>query len=270
MKHPSKITIILVILFIVSQLIGLFIIHHYLGQALPLGIEAPAVDQDFSYLPLLIGIALATALALVLVKTEAVRVWKAWFALSIFVTLTIAFTVFVPQVAAAIIAAAIALWRIFRPNPYVHNFAELFIYGGLAAIFVPILNLWAALILFGVIAIYDMVAVWKTKHMVKMAQFQTKTKMFAGLLVQYGKPSTKKTKKKGENAILGGGDLGIPLIFAGVIMKDFGIWQAVIVVLFTAIALGLLFYFAKKKKFYPAIPFLLAGSLIGFGLSFLI
>ncbi len=34
----------------------------------------------------------------------------------------------------------------------------------------------------------------------------------------------------------------------------------------TAIALFLLFYYAKKDKYYPAMPFVSAGCLIGYAL----
>ena len=99
-----------------------------------------------------------------------------------------------------------------------------------------------------------MIAVWKTKHMVKMAKFQTESKLFAGLLVPYG---------KNKVAVLGGGDIGFPLLFSGVILKSFGIMEAYIVSVFAALALLLLLVFSEKKKFYPAMPFISAGCFLG-------
>lgn len=271
MKHNLKVTLILVVLFLIAQLVGLVIIHHYSTLELPLGMEKPQVDSEYSYFPLLIGIALATVLALVLLKFRAFNIWKGWFFLSVLFALTISFGVFLDDLVALVLAAILAGYKIFKPNMYIHNLTEIFIYGGLAAIFVPILSIQAVFILFIVIAIYDMIAVWKTKHMIKMAKFQTESKVFAGLSVGYKPKKIKGSKlKKVQNAILGGGDIGIPLIFSGVVLLKYGLAQALITILFSTIAIGSLFIFAKKKKFYPAIPFLLIGCAFGFLISLLI
>ena len=114
-----------------------------------------------------------------------------------------------------------------------------------------------------------MIAVWKTKHMIKLAKFQTKSRMFAGLLVPYQIPHKIKTKESqklepGRTAILGGGDMGFPLLFAGVVLKTSNFLNSFIIVLTTTLVLFLLFYFAEKKKFYPAMPFLSLGCLLGY------
>ncbi len=82
-----------------------------------------------------------------------------------------------------------------------------------------------------------------------------------------------KLKKVGiKTAILGGGDIGFPLIFAGVVMKDLmlvnpeliGFLKVLIIPVFVSIALLLLFLKSKKDKFYPAMPFIFAGCIVGF------
>jgi hypothetical protein len=42
-----------------------------------------------------------------------------------------------------------------------------------------------------------------------------------------------------KTAILGGGDMGFPLLFAGVVMKTSNIYNSLIIIAFTAIALFL-------------------------------
>ena len=139
------------------------------------------------------------------------------------------------------------------------NFTELFVYSGIAAIFAPIMNVFAASILLILISIYDAIAVWKTKHMIKMAKFQAKTKMFAGLVVPYAKGK--------KQAILGGGDIGFTLLFSGVVLYNVGFLNALIVSLFTTISLFVLLYKSKKNKFYPAMPYLSVGCFIGYFIS---
>ena len=102
--------------------------------------------------------------------------------------------------------------------------------------------------------------------MIKMAKFQTKSKIFAGLLLPYRmfKAVPGPVKKKIRIAMIGGGDVGFPLIFAGVIMKTFGFWKALIIPPFVTLALLFLLLLGKKERFYPAMPFLSAGCLVGY------
>ncbi|MCD4759412.1 hypothetical protein K8R33_00815 [archaeon] len=262
MKHKPGVTAILVILFIVAQLIGLVVVDKYSEKELPLGIERPEVEEEFSYLPLLIAIVIATGLALLLINLGAQKLWKIWFMIATFYLLTIAFSAFFAQTIALLLSVALVLLRTFRLSIISHNFVEIFVYSGIPAIFSPILSITAASILLIVISIYDMIAVWKTKHMVKLAKFTTQSKMFAGLFIPYSKGK--------KAAILGGGDIGFPMLFAGVVLLKYGIIHALITVLLTTIALALLLTLSKKNKFYPAMPFISAGVFAGYFLGLLV
>lgn len=271
MKHNVKIISFLVILFLLSHIIGLFVIKHYLPeeQNLPLKIEKPQFEEKTSYIPIIVTIIIATALALILLKFKALRLWKLWFFLSVFVCLTIAFSAFMKEKIALVLSLVLSVIKLLRPSIIVHNFTEVFIYGGLASIFVPVLNVFSVIILLLFISVYDMIAVWKTKHMISLAKFQAESNVFAGLFIPYSKKEPiKKLKEKQEHkqAILGGGDVGFTLLFAGVILKFYGFFPALIISVISAISLVLLFVFADDKKFYPAMPFLTLGCLIGLGL----
>ena len=289
MKHTLKITLILVFLFLLTQLTGLSVISNYITvenvveevetineqgevvieeiiveqqawEMLPYDIERPELEERGSYLAIIISILIATFLALLLIKFEAKILWKIWFFLSVLFTLSIAFNAFIAQTFAVVLALLFASLKTFRSNAIIHNFTELFIYGGLAVIFVPILGVVSMFIILLIISLYDMYAVWKSKHMIKMAKFQTKLKLFAGLLVPYG---------KNKMAILGGGDLGFPLIFTGVIFKLQG-WEALIIILTTTIALALLLLKSQKNRYYPAMPFISLGCLVGYIITLLV
>lgn len=289
MKHSLKITLILLSIFLIAQFVGLGIVYNYMDkeQSQPGEVvfhespfERPEIEQSTSYLPIIIVILIGTLLMLLLIKYKLNMVWKVWFLLAIIITLGVAFSSFnflrlnfSPYLIPFILAVGLGLWRIYRPNVYVHNFTELFVYGGLAALFVTIFNVWSISILLILISVYDVYAVNKSKHMVKMAKAQTESKMFAGLMLPYKLPSLKKgPKRKVKTAILGGGDIAFPLLFAATIMKDYyPLWWLSLIIPFTALAgLSYLMYIGKKDKFYPAMPFIAIGCFLGLGIIYLL
>ncbi|MBN1386538.1 hypothetical protein JW968_06230 [Candidatus Woesearchaeota archaeon] len=299
MKHSMIITLIMVSIFLVSQAMGLFITSQYIDAetteetgnltwyTLPGGVERPEVEESTSFLYILFAVLIGTGLVLLLIKFGKFGIWRMWFFASVWITLVISIYAFARRfevsyglLGSVILALGLALWKIYRPNIYVHNLTEMFIYGGLAAIFVPLMNMFAAVMLLLGISVYDMYAVWKSKHMVTLAKFQVKSKVFAGLSIPYSlkKPKdARKHHKEGvmkmegvRTAVLGGGDIAFPLLFTGVVMKSFGIWYALIISVVAALSLLLLLIFSQKDKFYPAMPFLSAGCFAGYGVMWLV
>ncbi len=292
MKHTLKITLLLVLIFLFSQIIGLGIVNEYIDhkataitgktvfKSLPYNITRPQIEEKTSFIWIFAAILIGTALIFVIIKFGGGSIWKTWFFLSILICLTFAFGAFINQYIAFVLALIVSLWKVFKPNIFVHNISELFIYGGLAALFVPIMNVFSVTVLLVLISGYDAYAVWKSKHMIKLAKWQSKEKIFAGLLLPYKMPKRipknvlKAAPKKivmVKTAVLGGGDIGFPLIFAGVVMKSLmlhhsvlvGFLQSLIVVAFSTLALLLLLVKAKKEQFYPAMPFISAGCFVG-------
>jgi len=258
MKHRLWVIALLLLFFFLAQIIGLLVTVHYGDDGtLPLGIERPEIDPSSSYLPLFLVLLVATGLALLLLHFRLFLLWRIWFLLSIFLTLVISLNAFFSSTVALAFAITFSLWRIFKPNAIVHNLTELFVYGALAAIFVPILTLLSVSVLLLFISVYDYIAVRKTTHMVKLAKSQGEAKVFAGLLIPYEK----------NVAILGGGDIGFPLLFAAVAMQTFGLglldWRTYIVPFCVGLLLLALFVKGEKKKYYPAMPYISLGCALG-------
>ena len=297
MKHTLKITITLVLFFFMAQFTGLIIVNHYIDhkrsaeiketvmKPLPYGLERPEVkNQSASFIYITIAILIGTALVLLLVKFNKPMIWRIWFFATVWLTLSIALAAFLNNILAAIIALILSMLKLYKPGLIIQNLSEIFIYGGLAAIFVPMLNLFAAFMLLIVISVYDYLSVYKTKHMVKLAEFQSKSKVFAGLFIPYGKgrinakeniePQLKKISGKTRQrvAVLGGGDIGFTLIFAGVVMKGLllqgpvltGFLKTLIIPVAASIALLFLLVKGQENKFYPAMPILSIGCFLGY------
>jgi presenilin-like A22 family membrane protease len=277
---------------------GLWVVSNYIDfdmtnetgitefSELPYGIERPEMEQNFTFIYIIVGVLLGTILLLVLIKFKKTNLWKLWYAFAIVIALSIALSGFIDAKIAFLISLIVAYLRIFKPNIFVNNFSELFIYGGIAAIFVPIINLFSSIMLLILISIYDAYAVWKSKHMIKLANFQSESKLFAGLMIPYNfknfgkinnveknsKSNELNKSNKSNIAILGGGDIAFPLIFSGVVLKYLiekgysffiSFSGASIITLFTTLTLAYLLFRSEKGKFYPAMPFISAGCFIG-------
>ena len=276
-------------MFLFAQLLGLAVIHAYSPQQeqvvnattgaiedvittppLPYGMQPPEMQPRDAFTSIIISIIIATLILFFLMKKKANLLLRIWLFSVVTISMAIVFNAFLSklsflsnvQMLAFVLAFPLAFYKIFLPNKITHNLTELLIYPGIAAVFVPILN--------------DVYAVWHSGFMQKLANFQMQQlKVFTGFFVPYVAKKDrakiarikalpqkergrilKRLKIKVNLAILGGGDVTFPLIFAGVILRASGWIPALLISVISTVALFLLFAFAKKGKFYPAMLFL--------------
>ena len=301
MKHTVKITLILISMFLITQLIGIAVIHSYSPKTaeilinnqssnitlydLPYGLEPPKdVAPESNLISIIISIAFALTLLILLMKFKAELFLRGWFFLVITIAIAITFNSIIKNyliyssTIALIIALPLAYFKVFKRNIIVHNLTELIIYPGIAVIFIPLLSILTSVILLILISIYDIYAVWHTGMMQKMAKYQIqKVRVFSGFLIPYiSKKDRGMIKSKGSKAkkvkvnvaILGGGDVIFPIILAGVVFNVFGILSAIIISLGATAALAFLFFMSEKGRFYPAMPFISAGCLSALALVY--
>lgn len=302
MKHVLKITAILVTMFLVAQLIGIFVANAYLPERvidpetgnetqvynLPYGLDPP---EDIAPIQagtsILIALFIAVILMFTLMKFKAETFLRLWFLLVVILGIAIALNAFLIKIPnSAIIALVIAIpfgiIKIFQRNIIVHNATELLIYPGISTVFIPLLNIWTVVILLILISIYDMYAVWHSGFMQKMAMYQIKKlRIFSGFFIPYlGDKERRMLKKGGKSkkgkrvsvnvAILGGGDVVFPILLAGVVLAAWGLTQALVIAAGATIALGFLFYISKKGKFYPAMPFISTGCFVALAIAYFV
>ncbi len=291
MKHDFKITILIILLFLLAHVVGLWLLMNNFvvevtesGEYIPVHEETvmgprPEMSGHETIFLILASLGFGTAAILIIIKLRRFIFWKALFFIASFMSMYIALGVLLMPVTSLLLAFIIAVWKIKKPNIFVHNLSEILMYSGLAVMLVPMLTVeWAAILLL-LISAYDAFAVYRSRHMVKIAKALTETGMFAGFFVPYkssvditGK-NLDYTCKKGRttSAILGGGDVVFPLLFTGTVLErmitiGFDKLTAFTYALIIPVGLSFLllsfFVLAKKGKYYPAMPFLTAGCLI--------
>lgn len=332
MKHSWKITLLLIAMFSITQLFGLFVISSHAPQTtqittpegnvtnvtsynLPYGLDPPPETKPRAAKEIVISFAIiftiAIFLMILLMKFQKNFLIRLWFfvvvALAVAVAISSVFSKFnlfnysinliipgktnLSSVISLLIALPLSYYKVYRRNFYVHNFTELMIYPGIAAIFVALVLSWtnspifAVSLILVIISIYDMYAVWHSGFMQKMAHYQIRNlRIFTGFFIPYiGKKERELMKKvkaskqimkdkkiKVNVALLGGGDIVFPLILAGVVLIKIGLVQAFLISLGATLALSFLFYTSEKGKFYPAMPFITIGAFIGLALAYLL
>ncbi len=228
MKHNLKITVILLSLFILTQIIGLYVVNYYSPTVvvngiqqnatsphkLPLGLEPSTETSQISVWQTLLYILPAFAIAILLffflTKTKSEIVIRIWFSAVVVTALFISISSFIPEVKYAWIAilavsAVLAFFKVYRRNIPIHNITEVLIYPGIAAIFVALISspenpnrgIYTMIALLILISLYDAWAVWRSGIMQKMAKYEINSlKIFGGFLI----PSlSKRMKEKVKN-----------------------------------------------------------------------
>jgi len=121
-----------------------------------------------------------------------------------------------------------------------------------------------------IFSIYDFIAVYKTKHMVKMAKAMVEADSIVGLIVpskvkDFGKDLSQ-VQPGGKFLIVGGGDVVFPLVLC-VSFVPSSVMKALVMVLFSLLGLGFSFWVfttQKIKKPIPALPPITLGAIMGY------
>lgn len=254
MKYKPKILFSVVVFYFLAQLFGIYIISNYLVQELPYGLEPPQITTQESPLYLITSIIIVTGLFLLLYKIKFGRAIKVWFAFALIICISISLSAFIASTIAIIVSAVMIGIKFKEKDVYVHNLTEVLAYAGISTLLLPLFNIFAVVLFLMIVAVYDFVAVYVTKHMIKLVKVQKSIGIFTGVTIIEDK----------EAAMIGGGDFVLPLLFSGVVFRDFGFMPSIFVIVGASLSLLFLLIIGKKKHFYPAIPFLLTGSLLGF------
>jgi len=124
----------------------------------------------------------------------------------------------------------------------------------------------ALLVLF---SIYDFIAVYKTKHMIKMAKSMIESGAILGFIIPHKLSYfNRKTDNinKGWTFILGGGDIAFPLLLICSLVP-YSVFDSIIVSFFSLIGLSLSFWIflkQKERKAIPALPPIALLSILGY------
>ena len=299
-----------IIIFVVSQLFTFLVISHenvfltknnIVVPTQPTGItvwpgpvtspsgEVTQVPAVSSLGPILIYFfAVVVVLGIILFKipiSALKKVFQAIFGFLFCWSIFVLSVLWLPWEASLAIALAISVFWFFSPRLWLHSTVMICAMVALGEVFGRFISPWTAMIVLAVLAVYDFLAV-RFGYMIWMAKKMSQSTTLPAFIIPYKlsewTASLKKSEvdiineeqpSKREYSILGGGDIGFPLLLVSSVYFARGLGSAAIVAVFTLFGLiGAYWIQAKfvKGKAVPALPPIAVMSLIGLGLISLI
>ncbi len=261
------------LLFLVAQFLGLWVGWRLFQIA---EIREVIEQQSYSWWQFLIFFLFGTAVVLLFIKfVKSKIVFGGFFYILVFLGCSMFFDAFGLGLIGLGLALVVVLLRRFLPSVLTHNLAIILTICGMGAYFGLSFGPWEIIIILVLLSIYDFIAVFKTKHMVKMfRKMAEKGAVFAiiapnkwrGFLVGLAK-----VQPGAEFIYLGTGDLVFPIIFAVSALRN-GLLSSVLIIigaLLGVLSINFYFYFKKEKKAFPALPPITVGCVIGYLVSLL-
>lgn len=262
------------VIFIVSHLFGIIAGINMLPTEVSVGNQV-LNQSPISGLYMVGLIILATGLMLLLLYWNRKLLIKIWFNLAILITTYIFFASFMKPLNATGPAFALLLVRAMAPDYGIRNLVDVFTYAGAGALFGTMLGVVPSLIFLLVLGVYDILSVFYTGHMVDLAVKTLDTDSFMGIMLPEEEVKTKdidyeedvETENSVNIGVVGGGDIIGPMVLSVSLLKILPVWSAVMTSIGSMFGLYFLMEKMEDNRFYPAIPFVAGGAIIGLALS---
>jgi len=254
-------------------LIG-FITIFSVAKIYALNISSQAQPQAVPWWQFLLAFGVGTAIVLGLIRISHGGFFlRIFFLFALLSGTLITLTVFISYNTAFILSLILIFLYIIRPRVWLHDLVLVLTLPGIAAFLGVSLNPWTVVIILIFMAIYDYVAVYKTKHMVKMAKAMIQGRaIFAMIFPQHwqGFGLHLNEAQPGEGfMMLGTGDFVFPLILAAsaYTMSAIAAWLVFGFTLLGLLLMHLVFVSQKIRRPMPALPPLAAFAILGFILA---
>lgn len=239
---------------------------------------APAVGSLGPIIIYFFAVVIVLGITLFLVPISALRlllriIFAFLFTWGTFIILILWF----PLIITLIIAITVGFAWFFVPRVWLHNLVMVLALVSLGAVFGRLISPWTSIILIAVLALYDFLSVrfrymlWITK---KLTESSTLPAFIIPRTVAEWNSSLKKSDysklAEGEPferkySILGGGDVGFPLLLVSSVYFGYGFTDAIIVAAFSLLGLLCAYWIQAtllKGKPMPALPPIAVLSLI--------
>ena len=182
------------------------------------------------------------------------------------------FGLFLSKLYAFLASVLLVVFRFTHPRIWTQNITIIIGISGIAASLGASVEPIFALFILILLSVYDIIAVYKTRHMVKLFKGMAERGAVLALVIPKSfflwknKFSIIKAENRSEFIFLGTGDIALPLFFAASAFVD-GIKFSVAIILGAVIGLiadHIIFVTQKEKRAIPALPMIAFFSIAGY------
>lgn len=226
--------------------------------------------QQISWLQIIITILIGALILLVVLKFIKHRApYKIFFGFLFFLGTFYTLNIWLPFIFALILTIAIFIIQRQWPIIIFHNLIIVLTIVWAAVYLGLVITPWQMVLVLLVLSIYDIIAVWKTKHMIRMFKGLAERGVVFAVIIptkihNLFKP-VPEVKPTGEFLFMGTGDFALPMIFAISALSK-SIWSAILIIcgaLLGIIFIHFVFLIKKERKPLPALPPLAIGAILG-------
>lgn len=260
-----------VILFSASLFLGIYIAFRVSKCLVARSVSSPPVSIWYILAVSVIAIFFVLAVSFfVKAKRQRGIIFKIIFVLTIFFGGVLSLDLWLGDIGAFVVMGFLVFWWLKQPSVLIHNICMVLGIAGAGGVLGIRLTPEMVIILLLLFSIYDFIAVYKTKHMVKIAEDMIEAKAPTAFVIPQRvsgfKANLAKVKPGGDFLVLGGGDVVFPTLFCASVVPE-GIMPVILVAIFSII--GLLFSFLiftnqKVRRPMPALPPIALFSIIGY------
>lgn len=215
------------------------------------------------------GIGIAVILGLIRIMHGGLFL-RIFFILALFSGTLITLNLFLSDVWSLIISLLLVILYSFYPYVWFHNFILILTLPGITAVLGASFTPYVAVIILIFMSVYDYIAVYKTKHMVKMAKAMIAGRAIFAMIYPehwHGFKMRVNEAHPGEGfMMLGTGDFVFPIVMttSAYTISAVAAWIVLTASLFGLLLMHLLFSLQKVRRPMPALPPLAAFAIIGF------
>ncbi len=284
MKNETISQINMIMIFIIANLLALILLPAY--RMMYEGSMGTQGNNPWIAVYYSIYIIAITAVILYIAKKSKINLlkgifyfsiaWAMWYALiPIFLYFWIPFY----DVISLAVAIIITVLLIKNPEWYLVDIVGILVTVGIALILGISLGILPIVIFLSILAIYDAISVYKTKHMISLADNVIKYNLPALFVVPSKSDfsfkkvkgiSKNREKEEREAYYMGYGDVLIPSILVISAARNFGFISALFTLAGSLLTMLLLAVMVNTGKPQPGLPYLNAGALAGLIISLLL
>ncbi len=261
--------------FALTQILGIFVAHKFLPSLGPVEAQGFSAFNVLDFIILALFIFLIVFLATKFQRAGSI-LFKIFFAVIVFSGVQAVASIWFAPIIATLLALWAAVLVLFFNNAIIQNLVMVITLAGVGAAFglslTPVTIVWILVIM----SFYDIVAVYKTGHMIKLAEAMIRSHAIFGFVVpEEGRSHTEKIANitPGQGfMILGSGDVIFPLLLSASLVR-YSIKQSLLVGFFSLLGLflmHLIFNNQKVRKPMAALPPIVAITIIGYLFSLIL